>query len=82
MGKINQHIEIVSSSITNLSSMSKMSRDAIRKALSKYYKRVEITLVDNLGDLNALIAKNPDLVFLGMKFLPRSLTPATHKISG
>lgn len=72
MGKINRHIEIVSSSISSLSSMSKASRSAIQKTLSKYYKRVDITLVDNLSDLDALIAKAPDLVFLGMKFISKN----------
>lgn len=70
MGKINQHIEIVSSTVPSLSSMSKVSRQAVKAALSRYYRRVGITTVDNLSDLNALVAKAPDLVFLAMKFVP------------
>lgn len=70
MGKINRHIEIVSSTSTFLSSMSKPSRDAIQKALSKHYSRVGITIVNNQSDLDGLVAKAPDLVLLGMKFIP------------
>lgn len=50
--------------------MSKKSREAIRKVLSKHYAKVEITIVNNLSDLDALVAKEPDLAFLGMKFVP------------
>ena len=50
--------------------MSKKSRDAILAVLNKYYERVGITIVNNLSDLDKLVAKNPDLVFLGMKFIP------------
>lgn len=70
MIKINRHIEIVSSNVLGLSSMSKKSREAIRAVLSRSYFNVGITLVNNLEDLEALVAKKPDLVFLGMKFIP------------
>jgi D-alanine-D-alanine ligase len=68
--KLNKHIEIVSSSRITLSSMSNKSRQAILEVLSTKYTRVDVTLVDNMHDLEALVAKKPDLVFLGMKFLP------------
>lgn len=83
MGKIQQHIEIVSSSIPSLSSMSKASRDAVQSVLSQHYQQVGITLVDTPRDLSALVAKAPDLVFLGMKFVraePDSTGTGTHKI--
>lgn len=70
MKKINKHIEIVCSTTTWLSSMSKPSRDAVLAALSKHYTNVGITIVNNLSDLELLVAKRPDLVFLGMKFVP------------
>jgi D-alanine-D-alanine ligase len=70
MKKINRHIEIVSSSESRLSSMSRDSREAIRATLAKHYTRVGITIVNNLADLEALVAARPDLVFLGMKFVP------------
>lgn len=70
MIKVNKHIEIVSSNVLGLSSMSKKSREAIRAVLSRSYFNVGITLVNNLEDLEALVARKPDLVFLGMKFIP------------
>ncbi len=70
MKKIQKHIEIVSSTISSLSSMSQKSRDAVLAVLTKHYAEVGITIVNNLSDLEALIALKPDLVFLGMKFIP------------
>ncbi len=70
MPKINKHIEIVSSTQSVLSSMSKESRDEIYTVLSRHYSRVGITIINNLTDLQALVALRPDLVFLGMKFIP------------
>lgn len=72
MQKINKHIEIVSSTDSTLSSMSAPSRDAIRVVLAQHYKRVDITIVNTLTDLEALIDRKPDLVFLGMKFVPNN----------
>lgn len=68
--KINKHIEIVSSTQQGLSSMGEISRNSAKKALSKHYTRVDITIVNSLADLKALVARKPDLVFLGMTFLP------------
>lgn len=79
--KINKHIEIVSSADTFLSSMGKESRDAIHSVLSKHYTRVGITLVNNISDLEALVASKPDLVFLGMKFLPVNPALSLHDIN-
>lgn len=76
--KIDKHIEIVSSSIVELSSVSMESRTAIRDALGKYYTNVSITIVDKLSDLEALVARQPDLVFLGMKFIPRRAHLGIH----
>lgn len=72
MTKINKHIEIVTSSKHGLSSMSPKSREAIQDILSQSYTRVGITIVDNLSDLTLLAARRPDLVFLGMKCVPRN----------
>jgi D-alanine-D-alanine ligase len=69
MIKINKHIEIVSSAKSWLSSMSQESREAIFAVLSKHYSSVEITLVNDVSDLEALVARKPDLVFLGMEFV-------------
>lgn len=69
MMKVNKHIEIVSSTQSALSSMGEESRGAIYEALSKHYSDVGITIVNDLADLEALIALRPDLVVLGMKFI-------------
>ncbi len=65
-----RHIEIVRSSKTWLSSMSQESCDAIYDTLSAHYREVGVTVVDTVEDLEALAFKRPDLVFLGMKFVP------------
>lgn len=69
MRKINQHIEIVSSTTLGLSSMSQKSRLAILAILARHYTKVGITIVNNLSDLKHLVADQPDLVVLGMKFI-------------
>ncbi len=68
--KINKHIEIVRSNVVRLSSMSQDSCDAIFAVLTRHYSRVGITTVNNDKDLQKLVALKPDLVFLGMKFVP------------
>jgi D-alanine-D-alanine ligase len=70
MSKINQHIEIVRSTTKGLSSMSKVSCDSIFATLSKHFARVGITVINNLSDLEGLLSVSPDLVFLGMEFIP------------
>lgn len=70
MTKMNKHIEIVSSSKSSLSSMGKVSRGAVLAVLAKHYNDVRITIIDNLSDLEALVERRPNLVFLGMKFVP------------
>lgn len=72
MTKIHQTVTIVSSSDPTLSSMSKPSRLAVKSILSQHFTDVNIKLVDNLTDLNDLVASQPDLVFLGMKYLPHN----------
>ena len=69
MKRTNVHIEIVSTTISGLSSMSKRSRDAAQAALSLYYTNVDITIINDLSDLEDLVERKPDLVFLGMQFL-------------
>lgn len=76
--KINKHIVIVSSSNTSLSSMSSKSREAAYEVLSRRYETVQIMIVNNLKDLNALVSLGPDLVFLGMKCIP---SDPTRKLS-
>lgn len=70
MKKSNKRIEIVSSPSISLSSMSQESRNAILGVLKRHYADVAVTLINDLSDLEALAARRPDLVFLGMDFLP------------
>lgn len=70
MMKINKRIEIVSSTVAGLSSMGKTSRGGVLAVLAKRFASVRITIVNDLSDLEALRARQPDLVFLGMEFLP------------
>ncbi len=70
MMKTDKHIEIVSSTKVGLSSMSQKSREAIKATLSEHYTSVVITIINDLEDLKALVRRKPDLVFLGMKFIP------------
>lgn len=73
MLRINKHIEIVRSSIPRLSSLSRVSCDALFKVLRKNYTHVGVSTVNNLVGLESLTARNPDLVFLGMNYVPHSL---------
>ncbi len=76
--KINQHIEIVRSNKPGLSSMSQRSCNAIYATLSKHYRQVGVTIVNNLSDLEELVSLRPDLVFLGAKFVPINTAFGTH----
>lgn len=69
-GKINKHIEIVRTNRIELSSMSQESCGTLFALLSKHYAKVAVTTVNDIRDLEVLVAKKPDLVFLGMKFIP------------
>ncbi len=69
MPKIRKSIEIVISTNKRLSSMSLNSRVEIKHILGKRYTDVRITEVHNTTQLDEVIARQPDLVFLGMKFL-------------
>jgi D-alanine-D-alanine ligase len=71
--KIQKHIEIVRSSTVALSSMSQKSCDAIYNLLGLHYEVVGVTVVNNLTDLETLASMRPDLVFMGMKYVPGML---------
>lgn len=70
MKKIQRHIEIIRSSTVELSSLSLESCSAIYDLLRANYTLVGISTVNNQHDLELLAAKHPDLVFMGMKFIP------------
>lgn len=50
--------------------MSEPSREAIARILRQRYEKVSISLIDTLPDLERLVARDPDLVFLGLKYIP------------
>lgn len=70
--KIDKHIEIVRSHSPGLSSLGYKSSAMICMLLKKHYRQVGITIINDAHDLRALVAKRPDLVFLGMKYLHSS----------
>lgn len=69
MIKSNKRIEIVRSTGYGLSSMSQYLCDAIFRVLNKHYAHVGVTIVNNYSDFELIAKKEPDLVFLGMKFV-------------
>jgi len=49
--------------------MGHQSRVEAKAALERRYKQVRITDIRSVGDLDAVVARRPDLAFLGMKFI-------------
>lgn len=70
MIKNRKHIIIVRSSTKGLSSLSQVSCNAIFEVLSKHFTKVDVSLINNVSDLDELVNKQPDLIFLGMEFIP------------
>jgi len=70
MKKSNEYIEVVRSSSKGLSSISKESCDAITAVLARHFTNVGVALINTVSDLEALVGRRPDLVFLGVKFIP------------
>lgn len=50
--------------------MGKISRNGAQAALAEHFTSVQVTVINSISDLQALVARKPDLVFLGMTFLP------------
>src|SRR5690606_21441512 len=75
MSKINKTVEIVTSTTKSLSSMSSKSRQDAKAILEKRYSDVRITDVKTADDLGRVLARRPDLVFLGMKFVRDETKP-------
>ena len=69
MAKIQKHIEIVRSDI-GLSSLSRASAVAIYRVLAKHYHTVHISHINSHAELAELKDLQPDLVFLGVKYVP------------
>lgn len=72
MKKINKHIEIARTTRGKYSSMGSKACARIQAALSLRYEHVGVTIVNDLSDLEELMDRRPDLVFLGLKRLPNS----------
>src|SRR4051812_39088220 len=72
MRKINKHIEIARTTNGKFTSMGAKSCKRILDGLSQRYERVEVSIINDLPDLEQLLRKQPDLVFLGLKRVPRS----------
>ncbi|MEO6761595.1 MAG: D-alanine--D-alanine ligase [Candidatus Saccharimonadales bacterium] len=53
--------------------MGQKSRAAIYTVLASHFSEVGITIVNDLTDLEDLVTDKPDLVFLGMKYVPGEL---------
>lgn len=70
MTKINQYIEIAHTENMNINTMGSKTCEMIRDALLNKYQKVGITRVNTANELIDLVAKKPDLVFLGLKRLP------------
>ena len=69
MAKIQKHIEIVRSDI-GLSSLSRASAGAIHRVLAQYYSHVHVSHINSHAELAELKDMRPDLVFLGVKYVP------------
>jgi D-alanine-D-alanine ligase len=67
--KIQKHIEIVRTTRTRLSSLGQKSSDALYDLLKMHYATVGVSIVNTTVDLDQLVAKQPDLVFIGMKYV-------------
>lgn len=67
--KIDAHIEIVGSSNPRLNAFAKDAQLSVLTVLRKRYTKVAITIVDDMADLERLVAKRPDFVVLGMKLV-------------
>jgi D-alanine-D-alanine ligase len=78
MSKIQKRIEIARSTTKSLSSMSERSGAAILATLEERYESVRISTINTKKDLEALVSRQPDLVFMGLKYVPD--TKSSQKI--
>jgi len=74
--KITMRIEVVRSNYKYFSSMGEGSALAIVDILRTHYTDVVLTNIDTPVDLDALVSRNPDLVFLGMNYVRDSYDDA------
>lgn len=69
MPKLPLRIEVVRTNSKGLSSMGTPSASAIVESLGQHYTHVVLTHINTEADLAALVARKPDLVFLGMNYI-------------
>ena len=77
--KTSTYIEVVRSDRKELSSLSIESAMAIVKSLSRQHENVSLTTINTTNDLDALIERKPDLVFIGMAYITDSVE-STQKV--
>lgn len=63
------YIEIIRTDIPGLSSLSLKSALGIQIALETKHESVPIIGINSLEDLEAIVARKPDLIFLGLKYI-------------
>lgn len=68
--KINKHIEILRSTFPEVVLIGSKSSTLIQEVLRNHYESVGETIINSVEDLLTLIAKKPDLVFVGIKNVP------------
>ena len=67
--KDEKYIEIVTTRIGRLNLMSDRILDLLHKTLSKFYSKVEISIIEREIELQRLLRKKPDLIISGIKYL-------------
>jgi len=67
--KIDRYIEIVTTPIGAFNLMPEDVLRSVKDVLSRHYSKVEISVIHNEVELNAIAVKNPDLVISGIKYL-------------
>lgn len=70
--RIDKTIELVRARNGKFSSMGQGASNTVIAVLEKQYKTVSITTINTLKDLESLIERKPDLVFLTVKRIPIS----------
>jgi len=50
--------------------MSQKSCDSIKVVLEKHFAQINVSIVNNISDIEAVVAIKPDLIFMGLKFVP------------
>jgi len=60
----------VRSTTRGYSYLSQASAEAVLAVLEKHFTTVRVTIINDLSDLEGLLVRGPDLVFLGMECIP------------